>query len=47
MFCPNCGNNCGDAKFCSNCGQKLEKTNNESVMKTEYPPLKQPTKMKQ
>lgn len=24
MFCPNCGNNCGDAKFCSECGTKLE-----------------------
>ena len=20
MFCPNCGNNCGDANFCSKCG---------------------------
>lgn len=23
MFCPNCGNNCGDAKFCTECGTKL------------------------
>lgn len=23
MFCPNCGNNCGDANFCSECGQDL------------------------
>ena len=23
MFCPNCGNNCGDANFCSSCGQDL------------------------
>lgn len=23
MFCPNCGNNCGDANFCSECGTKL------------------------
>lgn len=23
MFCPNCGNNCGDANFCSKCGAKL------------------------
>lgn len=23
MFCPNCGNNCADANFCSNCGIKL------------------------
>lgn len=25
MFCPNCGNNCGDANFCSNCGQDLRR----------------------
>ena len=24
MFCPNCGNNCGDANFCSNCGHQLK-----------------------
>ena len=23
MFCPNCGNNCGDARFCPSCGTKL------------------------
>lgn len=23
MFCPNCGNDCGDAKFCSECGWDL------------------------
>ena len=23
MFCPNCGNNCGDAIFCADCGTKL------------------------
>lgn len=23
MFCPNCGNNCRDSKFCSNCGAAL------------------------
>ena len=26
MFCPNCGNNCGDANFCSNCGYNLKRT---------------------
>ncbi len=26
MFCPNCGNNCGDANFCSNCGCNLKGT---------------------
>ena len=24
MFCPNCGNNCGDANFCSKCGCNLK-----------------------
>lgn len=24
MFCPNCGNNCGDANFCSSCGTRLK-----------------------
>lgn len=23
MFCPNCGKDCGEAKFCSVCGQEL------------------------
>lgn len=23
MFCPNCGNNCGDARFCTACGTQL------------------------
>ena len=36
MFCPNCGNNCGNANFCPNCGQKL------TVQ--EAPPVKQPAK---
>lgn len=26
MFCPNCGNNCGDANFCSRCGHDLKGT---------------------
>lgn len=25
MFCPNCGNNCGDANFCSNCGHQMKR----------------------
>ena len=24
MFCPNCGNNCGDARFCPSCGTQLQ-----------------------
>ena len=23
MFCPNCGKDCGNGKFCSSCGTKL------------------------
>ena len=23
MFCPNCGRDCGEAKFCSECGQNI------------------------
>lgn len=32
MFCPNCGNDCGDANFCSNCGQNLRETSAEKVV---------------
>ncbi len=32
MFCPNCGNNCVDANFCSNCGMQLrQKTSQPTV----------------
>lgn len=31
MFCPNCGNNCGDAKFCSNCGTALKAVSAQST----------------
>lgn len=27
MFCPNCGTDCGEAKFCSECGTKLHRPN--------------------
>ena len=26
MFCPNCGNNCGDDRFCPSCGTQLQQT---------------------
>ena len=26
MFCPNCGRDCADANFCSQCGRKLKQT---------------------
>lgn len=28
MFCPNCGRDCADARFCSECGQELRGTYN-------------------
>lgn len=30
MFCPNCGNDCGHAKFCIKCGTKVEREVKES-----------------
>ena len=42
MFCPNCGKDCGDAKFCSECGQKLQNTHEQVTASREYPPLKEP-----
>lgn len=34
MFCPECGTDCGGAKFCSNCGTKLRK-NTEGIQTVE------------
>jgi len=31
MFCPNCGNDCGDAKFCSECGENLRNNQTQAV----------------
>lgn len=31
MFCPNCGKNCGDANFCSGCGQDMRRINFEKT----------------
>jgi hypothetical protein len=34
MFCPNCGKDCGDANFCSDCGTRLhQKQENENLPK--------------
>ena len=30
MFCPNCGQDCGTAKFCSECGQNLDRTSDKT-----------------
>ena len=40
MFCPNCGNNCFDAKFCPNCGNSLNKEliNVNPIVNAEMPP---------
>lgn len=40
MFCPNCGNNCGDARFCSECGCKI--ASDSRNVSEQYPPLKEP-----
>lgn len=37
MFCPNCGKNCGDANFCSECGQDLRSTNEVATIETKIP----------
>lgn len=37
MFCPNCGKDCGDAKFCSECGQALRSTNEVAAMDAKIP----------
>ncbi len=50
MFCPNCGNNCGDFSFCPNCGTKLKDpcqpsapiADDDKSQTCQYPPLKEP-----
>lgn len=37
MFCPNCGKDCGDAKFCSECGQDLRSANEVAAMDSKIP----------
>lgn len=34
MFCPNCGKDCADANFCSNCGTKLQQEVKNDTRKT-------------
>ena len=36
MFCPNCGNNCGDARFCPSCGTKLQQVAAPAVQSGEW-----------
>lgn len=35
MFCPNCGNACGDGRFCSKCGAKVPWEKLESALQAE------------
>lgn len=46
MFCPNCGSDCGNANFCSNCGMGLKSLNQSGPVTTAdvnpYPPLHEP-----
>ena len=36
MFCPNCGNNCGDARFCPSCGTKLQQAADPATQSGEW-----------
>ena len=36
MFCPHCGNNCGDARFCPSCGTKLQQAAAPAVQSGEW-----------
>ena len=36
MFCPNCGNNCGNANFCASCGTKLPQAAAPAVQSGEW-----------
>ena len=37
MFCPNCGNDCGTAKFCVKCGTRIEQAEKSSVWSVGVP----------
>ena len=36
MFCPNCGQDCGDARFCSGCGTQLQQAVAQDSKKTAW-----------
>lgn len=38
MFCPNCGNECGNANFCPNCGTSLKAQNQPVEQPKKDPP---------
>lgn len=37
MFCPNCGNDCGEAKFCVKCDTKIEQVEKNTVWSVGMP----------
>lgn len=39
MFCPNCGNDCGEANFCSNCGHDLGRNSQPSSIAKSGPDM--------
>ena len=36
MFCPNCGKDCGDARFCIFCGTQIQTEARQEAAKTEW-----------
>ena len=36
MFCPNCGKDCGDGKFCAECGTKLQQSARTDTQQTQW-----------
>ena len=36
MFCPNCGKDCGDGKFCSECGTQLQQSTKTDTQQTQW-----------
>ena len=36
MFCPNCGQDCGDAKFCTGCGTQLQQATAQKLQKNAW-----------
>ena len=36
MFCPNCGKDCGDGKFCSECGTQLQQSAKTDAQQMEW-----------
>ena len=36
MFCPNCGQDCGDAKFCTGCGTQLKQATENKLQKAAW-----------